>query len=220
MMKAFVLTIEDIEQSQQAAHRCIKTGKAHGVDIQKHFGFTPKDNPLKILEEKGLPLTKFKEKWSRLESCVAAFLGHRSLWEKCAEGNDSYLILEHDAVFDSSINAHLLYTQDHDIVSVGAPSYGKFNTPMSLGIGPLVSKPYFPGAHAYILTPKGAKEALRVSMTEAGPTDVFFNLNNFPNLKEFYPWPVRANDSFTTIQKTEGCLAKHNWNEGVGYDIV
>ena len=69
----------------------------------------------KILEEKNLPLAKFKEKWSRLESCVAAFLGHRSLWEKCAEGKDSYLILEHDAVFDSSINAHLLYTQDHDI---------------------------------------------------------------------------------------------------------
>ncbi len=44
--------------------------------------------------------------------------------------------------------------------------------------------------------------------------------SSFPNLKEFYPWPVRANDNFTTIQKTEGCLAKHNWNEGIGYDIV
>ncbi len=220
MMKAFVLTIEDIEQSQQAAHRCIESGKTHGVNVQKHYGFTPKDNPLKILEEKNLPLTKFKEKWSRLDNVVAAFLGHRSLWEICAEGKDNCLILEHDAVFDSSINAHLLYTQDHDIVSVGAPSYGKFNTPMQLGIGPLVSKTYFPGAHAYILTPKGAKEALIVSMTEAGPTDVFFNLNNFPNLKEFYPWPVRANDNFTTIQRQEGCLAKHNWKDGIGYEIV
>ena len=219
-MKSFVITIKEIEQSQQAAERCIKTGKAHSVIIEKHFGFTPKDKPLDILKEKGLPLTKFQEKYSRLESCVAAFLSHRSLWEACSKGRDNYLILEHDAVFDTSINAHLLYTQDHDIVSIGAPSYGKFNTPMSLGIGPLVSKPYFPGAHAYILTPKGAKEALRVSMTQAGPTDVFFNLNNFPNLKEFYPWPVRASDSFTTIQKTEGCLAKHNWNEGIGYDIV
>ena len=35
-MKAFVLTIKDIEQSQQAADRCIKSGKTHGIDVQKH----------------------------------------------------------------------------------------------------------------------------------------------------------------------------------------
>ena len=70
MMKAFVLTIKDIEQSQQAADRCIKSGKTHGIDVQKHYGFTPKDNPLQILEEKSLPLTRFKEKWSRLDNVV------------------------------------------------------------------------------------------------------------------------------------------------------
>ena len=44
------------------------------------------------------------------------------------------------------------------------------------------------------------------------------NKNNFPWLQECYPWPVEADDSFTTIQKTEGCLAKHNYGES--YEII
>ena len=219
-MKSFVITIEDIEQSQQAADRCIKSGKTHSVDVQKHYGFTPKDNPQEILYQKQLPVAKFQEVYSRIDNCVAAFLSHRSLWEACSKQKDNYLILEHDAVFNSSVSAHLQYTQNDPIVSIGAPSYGKFKTPLALGVVPLTSKQYFPGAHAYILTPEGAKLALEKSMTDAAPTDVFFNVSNFPYLKEFYPWPVRADDSFTTIQKTEGCLAKHNWKDGIGYDIV
>jgi hypothetical protein len=43
-----------------------------------------------------------------------------------------------------------------------------------------------------------------------GPTDVFLNLNSFAFLQEFYPWPVEARDSFTTIQSEIGCRAKHN----------
>jgi hypothetical protein len=40
----------------------------------------------------------------------------------------------------------------------------------------------------------------------------------FPWLEEYYPWPVEVKDSFTTIQKTEGCLAKHGYNET--YEII
>ena len=39
------------------------------------------------------------------------------------------------------------------------------------------------------------------------------NKNNFPWLQEYYPWVAEANDNFSTIQKTEGCLAKHLYNE-------
>ena len=45
---------------------------------------------------------------------------------------------------------------------------------------------------------------------EARPTDVFLNRNTFPFLEEYFPWPVEAKDSFTTIQSERGCTAKHN----------
>ena len=69
-----------------------------------------------------------------------------------------------------------------------------------------------PGAHAYMIKPSGAKALMEKAKTVAGPTDVFMNLKNFPWMEEYYPWPAEAHDSFTTIQKTEGCLAKHNYN--------
>ena len=48
---------------------------------------------------------------------------------------------------------------------------------------------------------------------EASPTDIFLNLDTFPFLEEYYPWPVEVKESFSTIQKTEGCLAKHMYSK-------
>ena len=92
--------------------------------------------------------------------------------------------------------------------NLGRPSFGSFNRPEP-GLGPLVSKRYFPGAHAYYLTPSGAG-LLLAKCDQAEPTDIFLNKARFPWLQEFYPWPVVCEDSFTTIQKPRGCTSKHN----------
>ena len=55
-------------------------------------------------------------------------------------------------------------------------------------------------------------------MIDAAPADVFINLNNFSWLQEYYPWVCMAVDSFTTIQKEDGILAKHNYKDG--YEII
>jgi len=39
-------------------------------------------------------------------------------------------------------------------------------------------------------------------------------------LQEYWPWPVEAHDSFTTIQNENGCLAKHNYGETYGIEEV
>jgi GR25 family glycosyltransferase involved in LPS biosynthesis len=85
-------------------------------------------------------------------------------------------------------------------------------------VNQLVSKPYFPGAHAYMLKPAGAKAFIAKAHEKPLPTDIFINKVNFPWLEEYYPWPVEARDTFTTIQKVEGCLAKHNYNDD--YKII
>ena len=219
-MKAFVLTIKDLDESEQAADRCIKSASKLDCVVEKFYGYSPQDDPLNMLKELNIPLDGFKEKFSYIEKCVAAFLGHRSLWKQAVALQKNVLVLEHDAEFVSHLPSNIINSTTHDIISFGHPSYGKWNTPSILGAGKLVSKPYFPGAHAYMVTPYGASQALKKADKEAGPTDTFFNINRFPNLKEFYPWPIVANDSFTTIQRQEGCLAKHNWKDGVGYAII
>ena len=85
-----------------------------------------------------------------------------------------------------------------------------YNKPEKFGVNPLTSKVYFPGAHAYRVKPNAAKFIIEQAKKFARPTDVFLNVETFPFLEEYYPWPVMAKDSFTTIQNEMGCKAKHN----------
>jgi hypothetical protein len=69
-----------------------------------------------------------------------------------------------------------------------------------------------------MLKPDGAKLLVNQAKIMARPTDVYINIQTFPWIQEYYPWPVEARDSFTTIQKEEGCLAKHSYGET--YEII
>lgn len=213
-MKHFVITILDNPKSVESAERCIASAKYFGLDVQKHPAYTPADNLDKLLQENQIPAQRFVERFSRTENCIAAFMSHHSLWKKCVELNEEVTIFEHDAYVVNEISDNLQY---YSCINLGAPSYGKYMTP-SLGVGMLTSKKYFPGAHAYRLKPMGAQALLNVAPIEACPTDLYLHSERFPFLEEYYPWPVEARDTFTTIQTTAGCLAKHNW--GSNYEIL
>lgn len=213
-MKASVITIIDNDRSRQVADRCIRSASSNGLTVAYFKAITPKDSPIKIASQEEIPIDKFEEKYSRFNNCLAAFLSHYWLWKITAAGTEPHIIFEHDAFVVAPFPAFIT----GDIVNLGKPSYGKFNTPSFIGNGPLTSKPYFPGAHAYYITPKGAQQLIDKAKTDASPTDIFINKNNFPDLMEYYPWPVEARDSFTTIQNTTGCQAKHNFGET--YEIL
>lgn len=212
-MKSFVITIKSEPKSVAIAQRCIDSMPQ--FDVQMFDAITPKDDPLKLAEEKGIPLHLFKEGYSRIENCVSAFLSHHTLWEMCYRDQEEYQIFEHDAVCVNNIPEFIAY---EGCISLGAPSYGKFNTPSIIGVNPLTSKSYFPGAHAYRLKPIGAKTLIRNAKVQARPTDIYLNRDVFPWLQEYYPWPVIVKESFTTIQKLEGCVAKHGYKGG--YEIL
>ena len=167
-----------------------------------------------MMMDEGINPNGFEEVYSRTDNCKAAFLSHYLLWKRALISTEDILIFEHDAVIRSEIPS----VPFNGCISYGKPSYGKFNTPSFLGAGPLTSKPYFPGAHAYKVSPAGASQLIEKAKTEAGPTDVFLRLDRFNWLQEYYPWPVEARDTFTTIQNERGCLAKHNY--GVAYEII
>lgn len=209
-MKNYVITIVNNPRSVNVAERCVKSGAKYGMDIKFFEAITPHNTDLnRMMKNEGIDFDGFKEKYSRLSNCVAAFLSHYSLWKRAVDTNDTITIFEHDAVLVDQI-PNVQFAQ---CISFGKPSYGRFNTPNQLGVGPLVSKPYFPGAHAYRVSPKGAEQLIYQAKKAAKPTDVFLNIHTFPGLQEYYPWPVEARDNFTTIQNEQGCLAKHNYNE-------
>ena len=214
-MKAFVITIKDNIKSVEAANRCIKSAEKHGLHVEHHWATTPVDNPHLILHTKGIQPSFFHEKYSRPENCMAAFLSHHSLWEMSVKSNEEIVIFEHDAIVIGEVPVNETF---EGVMTFSKPSYGKFNTPIKLGVDGLVQKKYFGGAHGYIVNPNGAKELIKKAKTHGAPTDVFLNLDNFPWLQEYYPWACMAIDSFTTIQKEEGCQAKHNFKDG--YEII
>ncbi len=205
-MKAYVITIMDNEESKMVADRCIRYSSWYDINI-KHFpATTPKDDLNSLFENEGLSMDGLNEVYSRTLNCAAAFFSHYSLWKKCVEDNETYAIFEHDAVLNNRVpDVYFDY-----VMNIGHPSYGKWNTPPTLGVNKLTSKRYFPGAHAYLVKPEGAKKLIEQAKICAKPTDVFMNLDDMPWLQEYYPWPATAKDEFTTIPHEIGTHAKHN----------
>lgn len=209
-MKNYVITIMNNEKSLSAAKKCIESGKRNGVDIEHFEAITPATCHQFIAKQKINDNLFNNSKYSREDNARAAFCSHFSLWQKAVESNQNVTIFEHDAILTNTINPFLDFK---GCISFGKPSYGKWNTPASLGVNPLTSKRYFPGAHAYRVSPKGAQILIDNARLEAQPTDVFLNIETFPFLEEFYPWPVEVRETFTTIQKSTGCIAKHMYND-------
>lgn len=208
-MKSFVITIMKNAESVASAHRCIESMPNFAVSMMQ--AYTPEQDPEKYAKEKGIPTEMFKNQFSRYLPCLSAFLSHHECWEYAVKFNEEVQIFEHDAVCVGSLPEFISHK---GCISLGAPSYGKYYTPQVFGVNKLVSKQYFPGAHAYRVSPQGAKKLIEKAKTHAQPTDVFLNNKYFDFLEEYYPWPVIAKDSFSTIQNKTGCLAKHNYNEG------
>jgi glycosyl transferase family 25 len=209
-MKAYVITITTLPKSVEIANRCIESGKQFGIDVEIFPAITPKDKVYELAKIHGINISAFDERFSRRDNAIACFLSHYTLWKRCVETNENLFILEHDAVIKNKIDMDIKFK---GVLSLGKPSYGRFNTPRN-GISPLTSKDYLPGAHAYMINPNAASDLINRSKVKAIPTDVFIDRRKFSWIEEFYPWPVEVQDSFSTVQKLSGCIAKHNYKEG------
>lgn len=219
-MKAFVIAIKGNVYSQAAADRCIDSAIRYGIDVEKFQAVVPGHELDCIFADNQIPCAPFNEVWSRTDNAKACFASHFMLWSACALDDEPYMILEHDAVFVDFIPPVVAYGKPV-CMSVGKPSYGRYNNPPSIGLNTLSSKRYFPGAHAYIVNPDAASILIEKAQLYAKPTDVFLSIDTFPWLTEYYPWPVEAHDSFTTVQAQAGCKAKHNYSKDpTGYRIV
>lgn len=210
MRQAFVITIQDNEESVRLAKRCIASGKLNGIDIEMWPAVTPRTKGFKDMVKKyKLDRKKFDSRYSRADNAMACFLSHATLWEHCISTRTETMIFEHDAILTSTLPRFVPYQFG---VTFSKPSYGAYNTPTTFGVSALTQKPYFGGAHGYMINSKGAAMLVDDIPLKNQPTDIYLNLNNFEWLQEYYPWICHAQDDVTTIQKKDGCAAKHSDN--------
>ena len=208
----FVITIMDNADSVEASQRCIDSARKRNISVTRFPAITPRTEGFEdMVENTGLNIEAFSTGYSRTENALACFLSHMSLWQYAVENKCNTMILEHDAIFTDTVR-NIPFDR---CVTIGKPSYGKYNTPETLGTQLLVHKRYFGGAHAYIVSPLGAEMLIDKVPTHSEPTDVFLNRDNFSFLEEHYPWIVEVEDSFSTIQQEAGIYAKHNYDKGI-----
>ena len=202
--ECYVITIDTNSKSINVANRCINSGNKFGLDIKMFNAFTPRHNPLKILESRNFNIKNFTRPsyHSYEEEAAGCFLSHLTLWEKCIEINKTIIILEHDAIIINEIPFNILDGTGFDkVINLGKPATGEFDTPEFTGASLMVSSTRFKGTHAYAIKPAGALKLINQAKIHATAADIFLNTKTFPFLEELYPWPVITKLEFSTIQK-------------------
>jgi len=222
--ECYVITIDTNPKSIQSAERCISSAKRFAtgqcplccesttspdLDINIFSAFTPRHDPLNLLQNKGINTNKLhiSNNCSYVDAAAGCFLSHLTLWEKCIEINKPIVILEHDAIIKNQIPSNILDgTGFNFVINIGKPSYGNVKIPEFTGIN-LFTLKHLIGTHAYVVKPDGAylliEQAKKDSHRGGGAkaVDMFLNKKKFPFLQELYPWPVEAEPQFTTIQQ-------------------
>lgn len=208
--EAYVITIMDEEKSRKAADKCIRSAARYGLKVEMFQALTPKDDPEAQFKIRSIPTHNFEEVYSRKVNCMAAFLSHFSLWERCVLSGKRTIIFEHDAIVTGDVPVKANFQH---FMTFSKPSYGEFQTPTMLGVNPLTQKRYFGGAHGYMITPAGAWILVEAAQRIARPTDIFLNRENLPSIQEYYPWVCEAKDTFSTIQNENGIQMKHGFKQ-------
>lgn len=132
-IKAFVIYIEDNQYSIDMANRCVQSGIANDVYVEKFSGVT-KVNAIHTMRSFNLEWTwahdntipricsktnlyQFPYTTSDLRTKIGCSMSHYLLWKKCVELAESILILEHDTVF----MRHLPYIAFNGICQINDP---------------------------------------------------------------------------------------------------
>lgn len=211
-MKGYIVTLFNIPQSVEVSNRCLESAKRFNIDAIQ-FPAVYRDSALHELSAEGLNAAVFDQQYSNPASVLGNFVTQYRIWCTIIDSGEPGIVFEHDAVVVDEIPD---LTEKGNIINLGKPSYGKYHTKPEPGVYPMFSKTggYIPGAHGYYVTPRGAQELVhKAKQNGASPCDIFLNKKNFPRIKELYPWVIEAHDSFTTIQRKKGCIAKHNYSE-------
>jgi hypothetical protein len=221
-VKSFVITLRGNEYSERKAAQCIKSGALHGVKV-KRFNAVSSDRAEKVMKQHGLrwtwannnrsrsvcPLTGLKQHpYGNLAAKIGCSMSHYQLWDKCAGGSETFLILEHDAVFVRPLNP----VDFHGICQIndprGATPYGGMwsDKMAKRGAGIWPKTHIFPddrpdglaGNSAYLLKPEQANELMNAfHVLGVWPNDATMCRQLF-DLQELYPFVTKTEQEQST----------------------
>jgi GR25 family glycosyltransferase involved in LPS biosynthesis len=165
-MNSFVIILDNHHTSEEFGNVALESGNRYHWGVKK---FSAIDGRKTSLEEHGLfPVKKAgkcKDAFLR-PGVVGCFLSHYHLWKKCIELNETIGIFEQDIEFKKNNSNTISFT---DVLRFDKPA--KIGKDYGTGI-------WWEGAHAYLLTPTGAKKLLDwTHINGAYPADVMLGTN-------------------------------------------
>ena len=232
MLKSFIIYLPKSKKSTQAAITSIDRFKeVKGIDVTKWQGIDRYEVWQKFIDS-GLKLqARNRFGAGYIDTELAVFFSHYSLWQKCIELNENILILEHDAWVLEDFNIDKLLDFQGDVLNLGKPNWGSIynnnfksqwiDKPNGINIREVCNKKHdiykvwskasglchcdtmwLFGAHAYTITPKGANK--RIQSTKKGilPADLYINQDNV-TLHDYLPHPISQYTTFTLTQYNE-----------------
>lgn len=218
-MQARIITLSNNKDSFTQADRCIDSSNHFGnsFTISKYIATIP-SNVVDNFKSRGIkwnyPWTKshldiqsglYKTVYETADPAkrMSCFMSHYRLWEECAEKNEDFLVLEHDALFVRRLKIETLEESSYKIISINDPrgatrrsqAYHELICEHEIAPVPWIDDAKIPqglpGNSAYYLKPEGAMKLLLL-------------------VKEYGGWP---NDAIMCKQllsaKTIGCLGKY-----------
>jgi glycosyl transferase family 25 len=211
-MKAFVIRLKGVEDSEKLADDCVASGLSHGLSVDKFDGIYGLDAINETMAR--LDVRPFSQKMKKDRLGVkGCFLSHYSLWLKSVELNESIVIFEHDGMMlrplpsniENMFDEFLMldpynkftgnYGEQHSQQADTAFNVVEYSSPDSrkkYGI----SAEYAMGLQAYIIKPKAALKLIN-SIKETGffPADMQCN-KDIINLQTIYPSIASVNKLF------------------------
>ena len=202
--KKFIITLVNLPQSMEAAEHCIESAKLHG----EHHGLeiTPATSKFEAEDffiRHGFTWFhtdyNFRKGKDPLPE-MGCFASHYRLWQRCVELDEPIIILEHDAVFRSSIPP----LRFKHVILLSRPSFTNGRYRFRDLRHPRPREIFYPmnmlaAAHCYAISPSGARILINAAERELiFPADSFINKARM-DILYYHPYLVDFSYDFSTI---------------------
>ena len=219
-MKAYIITVKGNELSEESANKTLQSAKQSGLEPEIYYGVN-KYEAEHILTNSGLDIDNKDGVFTKVsykESTIGCFLSHWSLWKKCINRNEPFVILEHDVNFYGKFDFDKVDKDSDGVINIGKPLWGKKWKAWPDGLVerfckvPMLSfveeykycdceQHFLHGAHSYIITPNAAKKLIK-HYTENGivPADNSINLD-VVKIYDYKPFICEQVRNFSLVQR-------------------
>jgi glycosyl transferase, family 25 len=209
-MKAIVIRLKGISESESLARECIESGKNHNLIIYPFDGVYGEEHIADKHKEFEIYPWKEKMKKNRL-GVKGCFLSHYSIWLHCIDIDQPIMIFEHDAVILRKIPENITemfdeflmldpynkmqkdYSALHQIEhTVSVEEYFNENSQQKYEL----NHQYAMGLQAYIIKPKAAIKLIKaVKQNGYYPADMQCH-KGILNMQTIYPSIASINPKF------------------------